>query len=455
VARLWEDLRRGTLGTDYVAARIAELDNPGGDIDTLQGRIAAIRSWAYITQRPDWVLAREEMAARAQAVEARLSDALHARLTERFVNRRTAVLMRQTGQDAALLPVALEGDDILVDGEKLGTLEGFRFRIDPDAHSSDHKLLFAAAERHLPQLLAQRAEALAPAVANNEADLALGADGGIMHGGERLASLGAGRNQFSASLRLEPALEGIPAPQRDALREALEGWLARKLAVLEPLAKLDEASRAAHSGPELRALLILIVERGGALERASSGLDGLQPEQRDALRKLGVRIGALDLFMPAMLKAGPLAMWHHLGTARGRTLPAVLPEMPPVIALEGGQAPLGYRRVGRQAIRLDMAEKLLREAHERRPASIKATFRIDPAMARSMGLALEHHIQLLRAAGFVISNPRALAAGAFGPPAPASWRWRPAPRQPAPAAVAKAAPPPPGNPFAALAELVR
>ncbi|MFA9201831.1 MAG: helicase-related protein, partial [Cypionkella sp.] len=97
VARLWQDLRRGHLGADYVAARIAELDRPQGDIDTLQGRIAAIRSWAYIAQRPDWVLARDEMAARARAVEARLSDALHARLTERFVNRRTAILMKSVG----------------------------------------------------------------------------------------------------------------------------------------------------------------------------------------------------------------------------------------------------------------------------------------------------------------------------------------------------------------------
>ncbi|MEL0211928.1 MAG: helicase, partial [Novosphingobium sp.] len=71
VARLWQDLRQGYLGADYVAQAIAQLDNPSGDIDTLQARVAAIRSWAYITQRPDWVLAKEEMSARARAVEAR------------------------------------------------------------------------------------------------------------------------------------------------------------------------------------------------------------------------------------------------------------------------------------------------------------------------------------------------------------------------------------------------
>ncbi len=130
VARLWDDLRGGYLGADFVAARIAELDRMQGDIDTLQGRIAAIRSWAYICQRPDWVLARDEMAARARAVEAKLSDALHARLTERFVNRRTTLLMKSLGQDASALPVTLEPDGLLtVEGENIGRLEGFRFHV--------------------------------------------------------------------------------------------------------------------------------------------------------------------------------------------------------------------------------------------------------------------------------------------------------------------------------------
>jgi len=430
VARLWEDLRKGYLGADYVAARIAELDNPGGDIDTLQGRIAAIRSWAYIAQRPDWVLAREEMAARARAVEARLSDALHARLTERFVNRRTAVLMRKVGPDAALLPVKLEGNDLLVDGEKLGTLEGFRFKVDPDAHHSDHKLLFAAAERHLPQLFAERASALAAEIAAGGSGLDLAA-GAIGLGPEVLARLAPGRALLAPQVKLEPALEAIPAAERKALKDALEGWLAARLAVLAPLAAVDEASRAEAGGPELRALLIRLAERGGLLERASSGIDALKPEQRDALRKLGVKIGAIDLFMPAMLKPAALAAWRELATMRGARLPEVAAEMPPVLPAPGGRAPLGYRRFDKQALRIDMAEKLLREAHGRRAASAGKKFWIDPALARSTGLSAEAHLHLLRIGGFGPQVPPALGEGVFGPPAPALFRWRPV-RRPEP-----------------------
>ncbi|MFC3175110.1 helicase-related protein [Novosphingobium bradum] len=454
VARLWEDLRGGYLGGDYVAARIAELDNPSGDIDTLQGRIAAIRSWAYIAQRPDWVLAREEMAARARSVEARLSDALHARLTERFVNRRTSVLMRRTGPDAALLPVELKGNELVVDGEKLGNLEGFRFTVDPGAHHSDHKLLFAAAERHLPQLLAERATALAGEIAAGTAGLAM-ARGAIVLGKEVLARIRGGKGLFSPQLQLEPALEAIPANERRTLREVLDGWLAGWLAGAAPLVALDAASREPEGGPELRAMLIRLVDGGGVILREGAGLEQLQPSQRDALRKLGVRIGAIDLFVPAALKPAPLAVWRELAGLGGTKTGEVLAEMPPIVPLVRGRAPLGYRRFASQAIRIDMAEKLLREAHGRRAAAGKAMFTIDPALARSMGMAPEAHVQLLRLAGFLAHSPAALPEGAFGPPTPTTWRWRP-PRRPAPVAEPARKPAPPqGGAFAALAGLVR
>jgi ATP-dependent RNA helicase SUPV3L1/SUV3 len=147
-----------------------------------------VRSWSYICQRPDWVLAREEMAERARAVEARLSDALHARLTERFVNRRTAVLMRRVGHDAALLPVRVEGDAVLVEEEKIGELAGFAFRVDPAARADDVRLLTAAAEKHLPRLLAARAGDLAAAVHAGEAELAL-EGGAVLWRGAAVARL--------------------------------------------------------------------------------------------------------------------------------------------------------------------------------------------------------------------------------------------------------------------------
>ena len=114
------------------------------------------------------------MAGRARAVEERLSDALHKALAQRFVDRRTAVLLRGLGGDASLLPVTLEeGDAICVDGEPIGHLRGFAFVVDAQARLADRKLLLAAADRHLPGLLAKRAREL---VADDTGSLTIAAD---------------------------------------------------------------------------------------------------------------------------------------------------------------------------------------------------------------------------------------------------------------------------------------
>ena len=419
VMRLWQDLKDGHLGADYAAARIGELDRLKGDIDTLQGRIAAIRSWAYIAQRPDWLLAKEEMAARARAVEARLSDALHQRLTERFVNRRTAVLMKGMGKDAALLKVDLAEDgSVTVEGEAIGRLDGFRFVVDPEAGHADRKLLLAAAEKHLPKLLAQKAHAL---VARELGELEL-ADGRILRGGQPVALLHATRDITRPRIELAKEFGALGPAQRERLAEALTLWLEGELAALMPLRKLEEGSRDPEAGSEVRACLLQLVAGGGMIMREKAGLANVPKEKRHFLRRLGVTIGTLDVFVPALLKPGPRRLLKAIG-ADQRPVHA---DMAAVIA--GGRAPSGYRHAGKQSIRVDMAEKLFRAAHEGRAAAAGKRFRVDQALGTSMGLTDEGFARLMRDAGFRPVRHRELAEGAHGPPAPLMWDWR-APRK--------------------------
>jgi len=452
VARLWQDLRHGQLGADYIARAIAQLDNVSGDIDTLQGRIAAIRSWAYIAQRPDWVLAKDEMAARARAVEARLSDALHGRLAERFINRRTTVLMKKLGSDAGLLSVELDHDEVLVEGEYMGELVGFHFQVDPKARNTDRKLLFAAAERHLPALLCERAASLCDAITCNKAQLAF-EGAAIVHGGRPLASLLAGQSVIAPRLKLDNAVKALPVEWQNRLCEALGCWLADQLKPLSALHKLEEAASSSHSGPELRALLIQLVESCGMIEREKSGLDRLDKIQRGKLAKLNVRVGALDIFVPAMLRVRPLELFVTLAKLfRLPRRPRPPSQMPPALSATKRDRPQGYRHLGKQLVRLDMAEKLLREAHNARVAHGRRPFMLSPALAVSMGLATPSYARLLRLGGFRPVMPKELADGEYGPIAPVRWVWRPPRRQ---EKVIAAPIVREDNPFAALAELVR
>ncbi|MEP0390570.1 MAG: helicase-related protein [Erythrobacter sp.] len=486
VARLWQDLQEGYIGADFVAARIAELDRTGGDIDTLQGRIAAIRSWAYICQRPDWVLARDEMAARARGVEARLSDALHARLTERFVNRRTTILMKSLGQDGGALPVTLEPDGrVSVEGETIGRLDGFRFSVDPQAGLADRKMLLAAGEKALPGILSQRAEQL----------LAAGLDDLTIEGGaiqwqdQKLADITIPDDFGTPRLTLPREVAALPDAAREKLETGLTAWLEGKLAPLEPLRKLSEAARDPNAGSEARALIVTLIDARGVVARENAGLQHLPKEMRPFLRKLGVTFGALDIFARDLLKPAPRGLLHALGLDKRPLQEAMLP-----VIGESKDIPAGYRLAGSQVIRVDLAEKILRSAFDTRakaaepavsnaptkeetptaetasetasesaPAAdatkldtpevaaeaktentpskqvnpkeksggksggrpIHAKFALDLALPVSIGLEEENARRLLGSAGFRVQRAKPLGEGAQGPVLPDTWSWRP------------------------------
>jgi len=446
VARLWQDLRQGHLGADYVAARVAELGRTEGDIDTLQGRIAAIRSWAYICQRPDWVLARDEMGARARDAERRLSDALHQRLTERFVNRRTTVLMKTMGKDAALLRVALDDNGrVLVEDQPIGHLDGFRFVVDAQASHEDRKLMLAAAEKHLPQLLALKAQAL---VRDELGELTIEA-GEVRRAGRAIARLERGKSPSRPRLMLGKELGVLNPAHKARLGEALALWLEGELMPLAPLRALETGAQEPDVGSEVRALLLTLAVGNGAIAREAAGLAQVPKDKRPLLRRLGVTIGALDVFVSALLKPAP----RHLLNAIGADPRPLREGMEAVI--EGDRAlPAGYRRAGSQAIRVDMAEKLFRAAHEQRVAAAGRGLRVDPALATSMGLAPDNFRLLMRDAGFRPGQSRTLPEGALGPPTPVLWSWHPPRKDQLPE---KRLPMPSreGSAFAALAGLVR
>ncbi len=450
VARLWQDLREGHLGADYVAARIAELGRTEGDIDTLQGRIAAIRSWAYICQRPDWVLARDEMGARARDAERRLSDALHQRLTERFVNRRTTILMRTLGKDAGLLRVNLDGAGrVLVEDQPIGHLEGFRFVVDADASHEDRKLMLAAAEKHLPQLLAMKAQAL---IRDELGDLAI-EQGEVRRAGRAIARLERGKSPSRPRLVLGKELGVLDPAHKARLTEALALWLEGELAPLGPLRAIEDATFSRDAGSEVRALLLTLASANGVIAREQAGLAHVPKEKRSLLRRLGVTIGALDVFVPALLKPAPRRLLHAIGVDPRPVREAMEAVIETGSASKGRRVPAGYRRAGGQAIRVDLAEKLFRAAHEQRVKASGRGFRLDSGLATSMGLTPSNYRQLMRDAGFRPGQARTLPEGALGPPAPVWWSWRAprkdrVPERPGPGR-------PPEGAFAALAGLVR
>lgn len=411
VASLWQHLGQGEriLPQGLYASELARLDNVQGDVDTLSARIAGVRTWTYIAHRSDWLADPVAMAARARALEEKLSDALHDALRQRFVDKRTSMLLRKGASDNGLFPVEIGADKrVLVDGEDIGTLQGFAFRVDPAAKAGDRKLLLAAAERHLAAHLRQKAREVGMA---DDSEFSLGPDGegkpAIFWKDELLGGLGKGRSLMQPVFSPVKAVAGL---EGDALREVsarAESWVEAQLAkAMGGIVGLQELAQQADVDGNVRALAVRLADEGGIAGRhyLADAIAALPKEARGAARKGGIVFGALDIYHHAALKPAAAKWRAALFAARdGRAMP----ELPPESAVhlkewrfanpaEARNA--GYRRIGDEYVRIDLAERVIKKAHEARGQG--NLFGMDMAFATSLGISEAGLKALMRDAGF-------------------------------------------------------
>jgi ATP-dependent RNA helicase SUPV3L1/SUV3 len=407
----------GHIPHEWFAAEVARLDNVSGDIEALADRLAGVRSWAYIAHRSDWLKEPAKWAERTREVEARLSDALHSALTQRFVDRRTSVLVRDIGaRGSDALPVTVASDgEVSVGPEPIGHLSGFEFRVDPAARLADKRLLLAAAERRLGEELDRRAAALTKAP-DTEFELVIEANGGVAVGWHEsvLARLAPGRSLLEPAIRTARPLDRLSAQTRAALRARLEQWLDAQVEQhLRQLKRLAEASSDAASSPGVRALGAMLADGGGALPRRSivSAIGALEQQDRQRLYKLKVRLGPLDVFLPPLLK--PAAqLWRAalLAVRSGEPMPELAPAGAATLAAAADPrgAALAYRRAGREWVRIDLADRLASHAHKVRSSG--GDNPVDTDFATSVGLSDDSLVRLMADVGFAKAGE--------------SWRWR-------------------------------
>ncbi|MCY7280332.1 MAG: helicase [Sphingomonas bacterium] len=433
----------GHIPHEWFAAEVARLDNVNGDIEALADRLAGVRSWAYIAQRSDWLKDPPKWAERTQAVEGRLSDALHSALTQRFVDRRTAVLIRDIGaRGADALPITVAADgEVSVGAEPIGHLSGFDFTVDPTARHADKRMLLAAAERRLGDELDRRAKALLEApdsafslVVEDNVGLALGWESHI------LARLAPGRSLLEPAVRTVRALDRLSAPRRAQLRARLEAWIeADRDRHVGALTQLARAASDRSVTPGVRALAAMLADAGGILPRRAIAqqIAALDKADRQSLHRHRLRLGALDLFVPTLLKPAAQRWRAALLAIRSNQPMPRLPD-PGAASLDGSADPRGaslaYRRLGATWLRVDLADRLAAHAYAARQSG--AADPLDRALITSLGLTPDAVTRLMAEIGFI--------------PAGDAWKWRGTrpERRHRPAEA-----PRPGNAFAALAGL--
>ncbi|MFG1278342.1 helicase-related protein [Xanthobacter autotrophicus] len=448
VATLFGHLSGGGFIPDaWFARQIALTDRPEGDIDTLSNRIAQVRTLTFVANRPDWLKDPGHWQGVTRGVEDKLSDALHERLAQRFVDRRTSVLMRRLRENTMLETEISKTGDVTVEGHVIGHLHGFQFAPDPAAGGEEAKALRAAAQKALAGEIEQRATRVAQAV--DEA-FVLTFDGTVRWTGEAVAKLIPGDEVLKPRFKII-ADEHLTGPVRDQVEARIALWLSAHIEKL--LGALTKLGTAEDITGIARGIAFQIVESLGVLERArvAEEVKGLDQAARATLRGYGVRFGAHHIYLPALLKPAPRSLAAELYALKhGGLAQKGLDELPHLAASGRTSIPVdheiqkglyravGFRVCGERAVRVDILERLadlIRPALAWRPGSAGPKpagavdgrgFTVTVGMTSLAGCSGEDFASILKSLGYRMERrppppPEAEAPAAVPAPAPAEF----------------------------------
>ncbi|UYN98430.1 MAG: helicase [Devosia sp.] len=368
VTRIYSDLRRiGSVNADWIAEQVRFCDNGEGDIDTLSNRIKQIRTWTFVANRKNWLEDPLYWREKTRDIEDRLSDALHERLTQRFVDRRTSVLLRHLKDKRMVSPEINSQGEVRLEGHLIGTLEGFRFTLARNDGDADAKGLRGAADSVVAPEIHHRAERLAGSP--NE-EFVLATDGRLRWRGEMVAELAEGDSLFRPRIIIL-ADETLTGPDLEKVQDRLMLWLRHHInTVLEPVMALEAPADVEGTA---RGLAYQLYEHLGLLPRAgvAEEVKGLDQDVRGKLRKLGIKFGAYHIYVPASLKPAPRELALVLFALKnggirqpgvtdiphivlsGRTSFLVDPEVDPRL-----YEIAGFKVAGKRAVRVDILERL-------------------------------------------------------------------------------------------------
>ncbi|MEM6414828.1 MAG: helicase-related protein [Pseudomonadota bacterium] len=412
LAEIYEQIiDRGRVSEHWLEQKITPFDRTDGDIDAISARIAHVRTWTYFSNRSSWVENSSYWQGKTRSIEDALSDALHEKLTQRFVDRRTSVLARKLRDDEPLLAGVTDDGEVTVEGQFVGRLNGFQFILDPRAKGLEAKKARHAAERALGPILATRGAALANADAK---DLRLHADGSIWWRSSQVALLEKGPAPLRPNLKMR-GLDSVPPSLRGRVQDRLTDFLAARVeSMLGDLLRLKQAVDAegdtALSGLA-RGVAFRLVENFGAMSRAtiSQELKQIGQDERSKLRQTGVRFGEYTLHIPSLLKPAPAglltmlwALWVDKQPAAFEPPKAGLVSLPINRDLPHAYYyASGYRPSGERAVRIDMLERLaglIRTA--RNDGSNKGGFETNQQMMSLVGCSGDDFESILRSLGY-------------------------------------------------------
>ena len=289
----------GVLPDAWVSGRAKRMSNLVGDIPHLLRQMASVRTWSYIAHRPDWLHSPEYWVAQFKALEETLSEALHERLTQRFIDELNLPDERPTPLD-----ITIEDDVLWAKQMSLGYLVSFSFRPNwtADAYFGS-KIVRSLGLKHLTPIAKNKYRQLM-----QERVWTLRSDFLIYYQDIPLGRLKKGKNIRSPQCTLR-GMELLEPRQRTHLKMALEDWLQNHVQSFLHLFSTPKDG--------LRDIHLLLQENLGYVPKKD--LPRLSQSQRRSFSNTPLHFGKRGLYHQKVYKTTYqrtrfmlYALWHNL-----------------------------------------------------------------------------------------------------------------------------------------------
>ena len=291
------------ITNDWMKKQVNNLDNTTGNIDAIANRISHVRTWSYVANKRNWVENNDFWIAKTKDIEDKLSDRLHEELSKSFVDKRISILSRGLKQDVKLEAKISEKNEIIVDGQLVGKINGLKILLNytSSALQTDIRSIKKAARNGAAIELLRKIDE----IIKTPEHITLNKDKNIYWKDQIIGKIYPGKNYLNPDIKII-ADESIEPQDQQKIFQFLTAWLkSEKENLLQDLIKIEKSNT---TNRFVRGLCYQLFENNGAIKRETVNeiVKQINKEDRSILRKFGIKIGRYHIYQPRMLK--PIAV---------------------------------------------------------------------------------------------------------------------------------------------------
>ncbi len=290
--------KQNKVPNEYMKNQLKDLEKNRGNIDMLSNKISNVRTWSYVANKKNWVENADYWIQMSKNIEDDLSEQLHTELTKSFIDKRISVLSRGLKQDIKLNTDINVNNDVIIDGQLIGKLQGLKLKLEFTSGTldTDLKSLKKAARQGISDELIKRVKEII-----ETKEIEFKNDYKIYWKNSPIAKIKKGKNYLFPEIDIV-ADEALNLSSKNELSIFLNSWI--KNYILDQLKDLINLTNLKNKNKYLRALTFQLYENNGVLKRKSIDeiVKSISKDERKQFRNLGIKLGRYHIFLPKMLK---------------------------------------------------------------------------------------------------------------------------------------------------------